>query len=240
MVISGILNSKSTWLSAAQVTVNSCTFDWKSALSNSPHSSSLDLLISTASTTPNAVIVDCTSSLEIASNYPKWLSLGLSIVTPNKKGLSGDLKLYQAIQSSQGNSWVYHESTVGAGLPVISTLKDLIETGDSVIQIEGILSGTLSFLFNSWSLKQVSKDDLPFSHWVELAKAKGYTEPDPRDDLNGIDVARKVLILSRLLNLNLELNDIPVENIVPLELRDVESGDSFIKELPKFNAHFEA
>ena len=128
---------------------------------------------------PHAVIVDCTASAEIARHYPSWLAAGIHIVTPNKQAGSADLAFYRTLAEARrvGGSHYLYEATVGAGLPIIQTLRDLRETGDRIHRIEGVLSGTLSYLFNIWDGEQ------PFSALVREAKAQGYTEPDPRDDL---------------------------------------------------------
>ncbi|KAI7872920.1 homoserine dehydrogenase-domain-containing protein [Spinellus fusiger] len=194
----------------------------------------------------HAVIVDCTASDAVARLYPSWLQAGLSIVTPNKKGFSGDLDLYRSIQSLAANfgkggktPLAYHESTVGAGLPVLSTLSDLIKTGDTVISIEGIFSGTLSYLFNHFSSLS-STSNASFSETVKIAKELGYTEPDPRDDLNGMDVARKVTICGRLVGLDLDLSTLQVQNIVPEPLQQVASAEEFMAQLPSFDGYFAA
>ncbi|KAI0229091.1 Homoserine dehydrogenase [Massospora cicadina] len=139
------------------------------------------------------VLVDCTSDESVARLYPNWLKNGFHVVTPNKKAFSGELSLYKEIlaASQKHARFCYHESTVGAGLPVLETLKALVHTGDKIVKIEGIFSGTLSYLFNNFS--KASEDRTAFSDIVKVAKAKGFTEPDPRDDLNGMDVARKFL-----------------------------------------------
>jgi homoserine dehydrogenase len=186
------------------------------------------------------ILVDNTSSQDVADAYPQILSKGISIVTPNKKAFSGSYKLWQDIFSSAANSGalVYHESSVGAGLPVISTIKDLVATGDSVTKIEGVFSGTMSFLFNSFAPIEGSG-----GKWsVEVTKAKelGYTEPDPRDDLNGLDVARKLTILARLAGLEVESpTSFPVQSLIPKELESVASGDEFLQRLPEFDAQME-
>ncbi|KAJ2782282.1 Homoserine dehydrogenase [Coemansia javaensis] len=185
-----------------------------------------------------AAVVDCTSSDAIASLYPEWLSRGLHVVTPNKKAFSGDLALFRRIQElagAPGGPSVYHEATVGAGLPVLSTLGDLVRTGDRIVKVEGIFSGTLSYLFNTFSAPDATQT---FSKCVAVAKASGYTEPDPRDDLNGMDVARKVTILGRVAGHALDLATLEVENIVPEVLRGVASADEFMASLPDFDAHF--
>jgi homoserine dehydrogenase len=190
---------------------------------------------------PNKVVlVDNTSSQDVADAYPEILSKGVSIVTPNKKAFSGSYKLWQDIfsASSKSGALVYHESSVGAGLPVISTIKDLVATGDQVTKIEGVFSGTMSFLFNSFAPTQGSGGK--WSAEVSKAKELGYTEPDPRDDLNGLDVARKLTILARLAGLQVESpTSFPVQSLIPKELESVSSGDEFLQKLPDFDAQME-
>ncbi len=184
---------------------------------------------------PHTVLIDCTSSEEIALKYKDWLARGIHIVTPNKKANSSSLAYYQALrrQSLERGSRYFYEATVGAGLPVITTLRDLIQTGDQVLQIEGVLSGTLSFLFNSFT------GERPFSEIVREAREKGYTEPDPRDDLSGKDVARKLIILAREMGLKLELDQIEVQSLVPPELANLASADEFMAQLPRFDAQMD-
>jgi homoserine dehydrogenase len=186
------------------------------------------------------VLVDNTSSQDVADTYPQFLSKGISIVTPNKKAFSGSYQLWQDIFSAASSSGakVYHESSVGAGLPVISTLKDLVDTGDSITKIEGVFSGTMSFLFNSFA----PTDGLGGKWSAEVVKAKelGYTEPDPRDDLNGLDVARKLTILARLAGLPVESpTSFPVQSLIPKELESVASGEEFLERLPGFDSQME-
>jgi homoserine dehydrogenase len=161
-------------------------------------------------------------------------------VTPNKKAFSGSSKLWQAILSASATSGarVYHESSVGAGLPVISTLKDLVATGDTVTKIEGVFSGTMSFLFNSFAPTEGKGGK--WSEEVKNAKELGYTEPDPRDDLNGLDVARKLTILARLSGLPVESpTSFPVQSLIPKELESVGSGDEFLQRLHEFDSQME-
>ncbi|KAK4043155.1 homoserine dehydrogenase-domain-containing protein [Parachaetomium inaequale] len=186
------------------------------------------------------VLVDNTSSQDVADAYPLFLSRGISIVTPNKKAFSGSYKLWQDIfaAAEQSGAKVYHESSVGAGLPVLSTLKDLVDTGDEVTKIEGVFSGTMSFLFNSFA--PTSGSGGKWSAEVKKAKELGYTEPDPRDDLNGLDVARKLTILARLAGLPVESpTAFPVQSLIPKELESVASGDEFLEKLPAFDAQME-
>ncbi|KAK3303466.1 homoserine dehydrogenase-domain-containing protein [Chaetomium strumarium] len=196
-----------------------------------------DFLTSSGSKT---VLVDNTSSQDVAEAYPLFLSRGISIVTPNKKAFSGSYKLWQDIfgAAEKSGAKVYHESSVGAGLPVISTLKDLVDTGDEVTKIEGVFSGTMSFLFNSFA--PTSGSGGKWSAEVKKAKELGYTEPDPRDDLNGLDVARKLTILARLAGLPVESpTSFPVQSLIPKELETVASGDEFLEKLPVFDAQME-
>lgn len=187
--------------------------------------------------------MDNTSNQEIADAYPTFLKKGISIVTPNKKAFSGSYDLWQQIfnAASNGNGiggYIYHESSVGAGLPVISTLKDLVETGDEVVKIEGVFSGTMSFLFNSF--QPTSGGGGKFSAEVTSAKEKGYTEPDARDDLNGLDVARKLTILARLVGLKIESpTSFPVQSLIPKELESCTSGDEFLQKLPEYDDQME-
>ncbi len=166
----------------------------------------------------------------------KYLNSNISIVTPNKKANSASYKYYLQLReaASKHNVKFLYETNVGAGLPVINTLKDLVSTGDIVTKIEAVLSGTLSFIFNSYDGSK------PFSQFVLEAKEKGYTEPDPRDDLNGVDVARKLLILARELGLSLELKDIKVENLVPEGARKAKTIKEFFEKLKKYDVEFDA
>lgn len=187
-----------------------------------------------------AVLVDNTSSQEVAETYPLFLERGVSIVTPNKKAFSGSYKLWQDIfaAATKSGAKVYHESSCGAGLPVISTLNDLVNTGDEITRIEGVFSGTMSFLFNSFAPTQGSGGK--WSAEVKKAKELGYTEPDPRDDLNGLDVARKLTILARLSGLPIESpTSFPVQSLIPKELESVSSGDEFLEKLPEFDSQME-
>jgi homoserine dehydrogenase len=186
------------------------------------------------------VLVDNTSSQDVADAYPQVLSKGISIVTPNKKAFSGSSKLWQDIftAASTSGAKVYHESSVGAGLPVISTLKELVDTGDEVTRIEGVFSGTMSFLFNSFAPTEGKGGK--WSEEVKKAKDLGYTEPDPRDDLNGLDVARKLTILARLAGLQVESpTSFPVQSLIPKDLESVGSGEEFVQRLHEFDTQME-
>jgi aspartokinase/homoserine dehydrogenase 1 len=180
---------------------------------------------------PHAVLIDCTASQEIADYYSEWLGRGIHVITPNKRAHSGPIETYAQLKrtSHASNTHFLYEATVGAGLPVINTLKDLVETGDDIDKISGIFSGTLAYLFN------VFDGSREFSAIVRDANDRGYTEPDPRDDLSGMDVARKAVILAREAGLDLELSDIEVESLVP-EVLSGASVEEFLDRLVDFDA----
>jgi aspartokinase/homoserine dehydrogenase 1 len=178
---------------------------------------------------PNSVFVDCSASEEVPKFYTDLLNSNIAVITPNKKGLSGSFELFNIIKKSQekhGTDFLY-ETCVGAGLPVISTLKDLIKSGDEILEIQAVLSGTLSFIFNNFV------GNKNFVDVLSEAMSFGYTEPDPRDDLTGLDVGRKLLILAREIGVNLSIEDIQIENLVPIECRSC-SKENFLDELNKF------
>lgn len=184
---------------------------------------------------PHALIVDCSASSRVADHYADWLSAGIHIITPNKNAGSGPLLRYQAIRSasSSGAARFRYEATVGAGLPVISTLRDLLDTGDEIVSIEGMFSGTLAFLFNRFDGSQ------PFSELVQEAQQLGYTEPDPRDDLDGRDVARKLVILAREQGLAMDLESVTVASLVPESLR-AGSATEFMHKVAAMDAPMQA
>ncbi len=172
---------------------------------------------------PHAVVVDCSSSEDVAARYMEWLGGGVHVVTPNKKAPSGPLSMYDQLHEvrRRSNTRFLYETTVGAALPILGTLRDLRETGDEIRSIEGIFSGTLAYLFN------VFDGTKPFSTIVREARDAGYTEPDPRDDLSGLDVARKLIILGREMGMRLEMRDLSVESLIPVGLEGG-SADDFL------------
>jgi len=188
------------------------------------------------SSIPNAVVLDCTASDAPPAEYLNWMKKGIHVITPNKKLNSGDLARYKAIKKYQRSSLThfFYEGTVGAGLPVIFTLQHIVSSGDKVKKIEGIFSGTLSYIFNTFG-----SDARTFSEVVMEAKDAGYTEPDPRDDLAGMDVARKVTILARECGLDLELDQVSVQSLVPEPLQTVDSADEYMKRLPEFDGEMQ-
>jgi bifunctional aspartokinase / homoserine dehydrogenase 1 len=180
---------------------------------------------------PHAVIIDCTANRDIAEHYAQWLARGIHVITPNKKAGSGSGDYYDTLMQQRRTNRVHYlyETTVGAGLPILQTLRDLRETGDVIHSVEGILSGTLAYLFNSFDGHR------PFSEIVRVARARGYTEPDPRDDLTGGDVANKLVILARELGLRRELDDVQVESLVPASLLDLDV-DAFLDRYADYDA----
>jgi len=177
------------------------------------------------------ILVEATASDALADRYPAWLEAGLNLVTPSKQAGAGPLQRYRRILRAAregGTRWRY-EATVGAGLPVLSTLQDLLATGDEVVAVEGLLSGSLSFLLSEWERGE------PFARSVPRARELGFTEPDPREDLSGLDVARKLVILAREAGSSLELGQVRVEGLVPDALA---TGDTegFLRQLDRLDA----
>jgi len=184
----------------------------------------------------NMAIVDNTSTRTLVGRYDAIFAKNISIITCNKIGNSESYAQYTAFRNATRKSAVvYHyETTVGAALPIIRTLKDLLISGDEVLKIEAILSGTISFIFNNF------KGDRSFADVVREAQDKGFTEPDPRDDLNGLDFSRKMLILAREMGLPLEMEDVNIAPILPENCLKAESIDDFYRELENSAAHFES
>jgi len=229
MQVRGIMGSERMLLADTSLAVS----DWQARYRASQRTADLARLVEHVRLDylPHTVLVDCTASAAVASRYADWLAAGIHVVTPNKKANSGELAYYQRLQSARraGASHYLYEATVGAGLPIVQTLRDLIQTGDEITGIEGIFSGTLAFLFNVYDGRR------GFSQIVHEARQRGFTEPDPRDDLSGQDVARKLIILAREMGLPLELKDVRVESLVPAELTGGSSED-FMVQLPRHDA----
>lgn len=163
------------------------------------------------------VIIDATACGTLASRHAEWLARGYHVVTANKSLAGGDLPGWRALQAALASGGRYGDSaTVGAGLPVISTLRRLRHCGDALLTLEGVFSGSLSYLFNQYDGSQ------PFSALLRRARELGYTEPDPRSDLSGEDVARKLLILARCAGFALRPDEVEVESLVPESLRHVD------------------
>ncbi len=179
---------------------------------------------------PHSVVIDCSASEEVARQYAEFFRRGVHVVTANKKATSIEYAYYREMREARRRSGAHflYETTVGAGLPTVQTLRELRETGDDIVSIDGIFSGTLAYLFNVYDGKT------PFSEVVADAKSKGYTEPDPRDDLSGLDVARKLIILAREMGLELELADVEIESLAPHDLA-AGSADEFLQGLREYD-----
>lgn len=211
---------------------------WQERLSAEGEPFDLSRFIDTMSAAQlfGSVFVDCTASQDVADVYGAVARAGAAIVAANKKAQSGARTTYDELWRTlreTGTLFLY-ETNVGAALPVISTLKDLLMTGDRVEKIEAILSGTSSYIFNTFSLS-----DQTFSDIVRQAKEKGYTEPDPRDDLSGLDVARKAVILAREMGQTLSVEDITRTPLLSDACMDAGSVDAFFVALQQENAAWE-
>lgn len=184
---------------------------------------------------PNSIFIDCTSSSKIQEVYRDILARSISIVTPNKKANSSSQELFDDLQETadRHNCAFRYETNVGAGLPLIGTMHEMVTTGDHVTKIEGVLSGTLSYLFNNFDGSE------PFSKLVKSAREKGYTEPDPREDLNGRDVGRKLLILARVAGFKLEFDELDIQNLVPEPIRNSTTAEQFLEKLKEYDTQFE-
>lgn len=183
----------------------------------------------------NSVFVDCTASADVAGLYEDFLSNNISVVAANKVAASSDYENYARLKETARKRGVKYlfETNVGAGLPIINTINDLINSGDKILKLEAVLSGTLNFIFNTISA------DIPFSQTVRMAKEEGYAEPDPRVDLSGKDVIRKLVILSREAGYRMNQEDVEKHLFIPQSFFDG-SLEDFWKNLPSLDASFEA
>ena len=231
--VMALANSTTVCLAEREI----CLDHWRDQLTNGAVLG-LDKFIGMVRTArlPRRVLVDCTASSDVANRYEELLSAGVSIVTPNKIANTGSQERYdrlRALARRHAVGFVY-DTNVGAGLPVISTLQDLVASGDRVISIEGVFSGTMSYLFNTFM-----NSEAPFSELVREAKEKGYTEPDPRDDLRGADVGRKALILARESGWKLEPGDVQVQGVINDRVEQAASVDELWAALPSMDADLE-
>lgn len=233
IIITGIANSRKMVFDADGISVSS----FRDRLDKSTETMDIDTFIQkmNAMNLAQSIFVDCTSNEEIVKRYATILDHSISIVTPNKIANSGKMSNYRKLRgiAKKRNVRFLYETNVGAGLPVINTLTDLLTSGDRILKIEAVLSGTLSFIFNNY------KAGTSFSKIVREAKERGYTEPDPRDDLSGLDVARKLLILARETGMELELSDISIGKILPASCLKAKNVEDFFTELERNDALFE-
>lgn len=233
LLVRGIMNSKKMLLAERNIDLA----NWQQALSDSVEVADIDAFANhlLSDNFPHTVIIDCTANQSIADQYHDLIVKGLHIITPNKRANSGDLAYYHQLKSAciQYNRHYLYETTVCAGLPVIETLRELLRTGDKILEVSGIVSGTLGYIFNEFA------QGMPFSEIITQAKQAGYTEPDPRDDLSGMDVARKMICLAREMGYPALLQDVDVHNLVPAPLREVDC-QQFMDKLSEYDSEISA
>ncbi|TAL62456.1 MAG: bifunctional aspartate kinase/homoserine dehydrogenase I, partial [Bacteroidetes bacterium] len=182
----------------------------------------------------NSVFIDCTADENVAAMYGEILSKYVSIVTANKIACSSDYTYYQKLKSIAGEKGVklMYETTVGAGLPIIKTISDLVLSGDKILKIEAVLSGTMNFIFNEIG------PEMPLSNAIRKAREIGYSEPDPRVDLSGTDVVRKILILAREAGYPIEKDEVTVNRFLPDKCFEGDLND-FYKKVKEYDTEFE-
>ena len=229
----GLANSKKMYFDENGIDLN----NWKELLNNSKETSSLEAFYTKVRelNLRNSVFVDNTANNDVPRIYPKFLKDSVAVVACNKVACSSELEFYKELKylSRKYRAPFLFETNVGAGLPVIDTLNNLIASGDKVTQIQAVLSGSLNFIFNNFN------ENNTFYEVVKRAGDEGYTEPDPRIDLSGIDVMRKILILIRESGFDMELSDIENESFLPEGSLESDSVEAFMQILKEQNEHFE-
>ncbi|MCF6356189.1 MAG: bifunctional aspartate kinase/homoserine dehydrogenase I [Draconibacterium sp.] len=230
--LTGIANSKKMIFEREGIDIST----YKKSLDNSDITSSLQGFADgiKAMNIYNSVFVDCTASDDVATIYKKILGANISVVTANKVAASSGYDNYAELKkiAKRKCAKILFETNVGAGLPIINTLNDLVNSGDKILRIEAVLSGTLNFIFNTISA------EIPLSKTIQMAKEEGFSEPDPRIDLSGVDVARKILILARESGYRIEMDDVKINKFVPDSYFEG-SMDEFWSTISELDAEFE-
>ena len=230
--IAGISNTRKMLFNTDGLSLD----NWQDELQASNQGADLDAFITRMEqmNLPNCVFIDNTASPKPIGFYERVFKSNISVVTCNKIGNSASYSQYKTFRDTARQHGVdfFYETNVGAGLPIIRTLKDLMNSGDRVLRIEAILSGTISFIFNHF------KGDANFHDVVKEAQEKGYTEPDPRDDLSGKDFMRKILILARDAGYPMEADDVYIESMLPKACLEASTVDDFYAALKNGDAHF--
>ncbi|HXK00584.1 MAG TPA: bifunctional aspartate kinase/homoserine dehydrogenase I [Buchnera sp. (in: enterobacteria)] len=230
--ICGIANSKKLLINTQGIELN----NWNTVFAKENNSFTIKKIIHAVKENHliNPVVIDCTADENISYQYTNFLSHGFHVVSANKKANTSDLTYYKNIRetSVKFKKKFLYDTNVGAGLPVIDNLQNLLNTGDKLIHFRGILSGSLSFIFGQL------EEGISLSQATKKAKEIGFTEPDPRDDLSGIDVARKLLILAREVGYQIELKDIKIENLLPDEFQSIPNVETFMKKLKELDSIF--
>ena len=210
--------------------------DWRNAVSVSGKKTNLDEVLKFVKENKplNPIFVDCTASYDLPERYLDVLNAGMNVATPNKRANSMSMQYYRELRETANKNHVrfLYETNVGAGLPIIDTLQNLFKSGDSLVGFNGIMSGSLSYIFGK--LDEGKK----FSEAVKQAKEMRFTEPDPRDDLKGTDVARKALIIAREAGMEIELSDIKMNSIFPENFNIEGTVDEFMARLPEVDSYF--